>query len=334
MPIHRVAIVGSESLLGKETREVLATSPMPFQVTLIGADEEEAGKLTEQGDEAVVITPLDRTNLITSDVVVLAGSAASSRKAWELIGGGPGPLLIDATRILEELPSARLHAPLVEGHDGERQSPAIIAHPAAVVLVQLLMRLSKKVPVARAVVQIFEPASELGQAGIDELHQQTMRLFQFLALPKAVYDEQLAYNILPAYGSESPHKLERVEAQIERHFATLSGGGLLPSIRLVQAPVFHGHSISAWIEFGRDTLAEEIAAAIAGGDIDVRKDSESAPTNAGAASQDGFSVGDIRPDRNQRRAWWLWAAADNLRTTAVNTVRLIEKWSLNNGTTA
>ncbi len=326
MSIRRIAVVGSESLLGKEIREVLSTSPVPFDLTLIGVDDREA-RLTGHAEEAVVITTLDRTNLITADVVVLAGSPASSRKAWELVGGGPGPLVVDATRQLEDLPSARLCAPLVEGREDAKSSPAIVAHPAAVVLAQLFARLSKSVPVARAVVHIFEPASELGQPGIDELHQQTIRLFQFQTLPKEIYDEQLAYNILPSFGPESPHNLERTEAQIERHFASLAGNGVLPSIRLAQAPVFHGYSISAWIECARDTRAEEIASAIAGGDVDVRAGSEAAPTNVGAATMDGFSVGDIRLDRNNPRAWWLWAAADNLRTTAVNAVRLVERWA-------
>jgi len=40
------------------------------------------------------------------------------------------------------------------------------------------------------------------------------------------------------------------------------------------------------------------------------------PSNAGVAGQSGFSVGDIRVDRNNPRAIWLWAVADNLRIVA------------------
>lgn len=327
MAIRRIAVVGGESLLGKEIREVLGTSPMPFDIQLIGADEDETGRVTEAAGEAVVITALDESNLARCHSVILAGSPASSRKAWALTG--PRVRVVDATRQLEDLPSARLRAPLAEAASpGEHASPAIIAHPAAVILAQFFARLAKPIPVSRAVVEVYEPASELGQPGIDELHQQTINLFSFKGLPKAIYDEQLAFNLLPAYGSDSPYRLDRVEAQIERHFASLvAGHGLafLPSIRVVQAPVFHGYSISVWAEFARETVWEEIAAALEGGDVEVRKPDEGIPTNAGSAGQDGFVTGDIRPDRNHPRAWWLWIAGDNLRTTAVNTARLIEQ---------
>jgi len=36
-------------------------------------------------------------------------------------------------------------------------------------------------------------------------------------------------------------------------------------------------------------------------------------------------VGDIRPDKNHPGAWWIWAAADNLRLAAVNAVRIAEE---------
>lgn len=329
MSIRKVGIVGSESLLGREIREVLRTSPIPFDVTLIGADEEDAGRITQDGEEAAVITTLDQTNLVMADVVVLAGSPASTRKAWGMLSAGPAAPLIDATRQLDEIPAARVHAPLAGTNSEEGRTPAIIAHPAAVVLAQILTRLHKAVPVVRAVVQVFEPASERGQAGIDELHQQTMNLFSFQQLPKDIFDEQLAYNLLASLGSESLVKLAATEAQIERHLASLCGadGVPLPSLRLIQAPVFHGYSFSLWVELAREVAEAEIGAALEGGDVDVRGAGEPAPNNVGMASQDGFAVGDIRRDHNQTRAYWLWAAADNLRTTAVNTARLIEQWA-------
>src|SRR5215510_2258073 len=122
------AIVGGESLLGRDLREVLAD----YDLTLIGADDESVGKLTETGDEATIITTLDETHLASANVVVLAGSAASGRKAWTIMEAHPKIPVVDATRTLEDLSSARLCAPLADvaasGH------PAVIAHSAAIAL--------------------------------------------------------------------------------------------------------------------------------------------------------------------------------------------------------
>jgi aspartate-semialdehyde dehydrogenase len=317
-----IGIVGSESLLGKEIREVLRGRSVAAQVQLIGSDEEETGKLTEEGDEPAVITALDRTNLASADVVVLAGSEASSRKAWEITGGAESPFVIDATGVLEDIPQAKLSAPLVDG-GVNLASPCVIANPAAAALALLLRRL----PVyARAVVDIFEPASALGQTGIDELHQQTIRLFSFQSLPKQVYDTQLAFAMLSRLGLEAPHSLEALESRIDRHVATLlEGVRTMPSMRLVQAPVFHGYSMSLWVEFEGDVSVGDLEMALRSNAIELVGPREEAPSNVSTAGQSGIAVGNIRLDRNHPRAYWIWLVADNLRVTADNVADAVEQ---------
>ncbi|MCC6391223.1 MAG: hypothetical protein IT167_11525 [Bryobacterales bacterium] len=324
-----VAIVGSETLLGKDVRELIRERGLEVRVQLIGADEEETGKITEEGDEAVVITPLDKTNLASADVVVLTGSAASSRKAWELTGAGKAPV-VDVTRALDDLPPARIRAPhaergVVEGGG----SPLIVAHPAAVALAMFFGQLEGKFGVRRSLVEIFEPASERGQQGIDELHQQTVRLFSFQSLPKEIFDAQLAFALLARFGVESPHSLELMETAVERHLASLLAGRAsrtpMPSLRLVQAPVFHGYSISAWVELEEEAGEEAVLGALAADRIDIRAAAEDAPTNVGAAGTDGIIVGNVRRDRNIRRAFWFWIVTDNLRMSAGNAVELVKQ---------
>src|SRR5258708_23263343 len=46
----------------------------------------------------------------------------------------------------------------------------------------------------------------------------------------------------------------------------------IPSIRLIQAPVFHGHSISLWVEFEENPGASEIERVLSSDLIDVRGD--------------------------------------------------------------
>jgi aspartate-semialdehyde dehydrogenase len=90
----------------------------------------------------------------------------------------------------------------------------------------------------------------------------------------------------------------------------------MPSIRLTQAPVFHGYTLSFWIEFedAPDVIALEQT--LSGDWIDVRGSDVEPPDNAGIAGQSGISVGAITPDRNDGNAVWIWLAADNLRLAA------------------
>ena len=62
-----------------------------------------------------------------------------------------------------------------------------MAHPAAVALALLLLRARKAGNVTKVIATVFEPASEHGQKGMDELHQQTVNLLSFQQMPTNVF---------------------------------------------------------------------------------------------------------------------------------------------------
>jgi aspartate-semialdehyde dehydrogenase len=158
------------------------------------------------------------------------------------------------------------------------------------------------------------------------LQQQTVSLLSFKSLPQAVFDTQAAFNLLARYGEEAPAKLEDAELRIERHLASLLAlpgdgeGAPIPSLRLIQAPVFHGYSFSAWVEFEASPGAEAIESGLVAGSIEVRGAEFEPPTNVGQAGQGGITVGAVAPDRNEPEACWFWIVADNLRVAAENAV--------------
>ena len=320
-----LALVGSESLMGRELRDVFSQDAVPFDLKLVGDEEEEAGKLTEQAGEAAFVAELNADAFEGAAGVLLAGSPEASRRALEL---APDAAVIDLTYATEQKPEARVRAPMVEPEGAaEPARVQIVAHPAAIAIALFLRRVHRAHPVRAAVIHVFEPASERGSRGVDELHQQTLNLFAFRGAPKEVFDEQLSFNLLARYGEEAPVTLESAEGRMERHLATLlsfSGGGAppMPSVRLIQAPVFHGHSISAWVEFEARPAVEELERALESELIDVRRAGTDPPTAVGMAGQSGIAVGAITPDRNHPRACWFWIVADNLRLGGENALAL------------
>jgi aspartate-semialdehyde dehydrogenase len=322
-----IALVGSETLLGREIRDVIATTTPDLRLHLIAADEETAGTLTRHGDEPAMISELTAENLAGARAVILAGPAESSRKVLEIAGEDPDFAIIDLTYAAEERPDARLRAPQTESERDETDAAVhVLAHPAAIALALFLRRLEAQDPIRRSVIEIFAPASEQGTPGVEELQQQTVSLLSFKSMPQAVFDSQLSFNLLPKYGEDAPASLEDSELRIERHLATLLGlpgegeGAPMPSLRLIQAPVFHGYSFSAWVEFETNPGPEALEASLAAEGIEVRGIEVSPPTNVGQAGQGGIAVGAIAPDRNNPEACWFWLAADNLRLAAENAV--------------
>ncbi|HXG33843.1 MAG TPA: Asd/ArgC dimerization domain-containing protein [Bryobacteraceae bacterium] len=320
MPQETIALVGSETLIGREIRELVRERRLPATLRLIGADQDTA-TLTEEAGEAVVIQPFEKEALATVRLVFLAGSRSSSRQALEFLKRHPGPEIVDLTYAAEEEPAARLRAPLLEAEPPTLPPGTVhvVAHPAAVAVALLLSRLAAAGGIVRSVVHVFEPASERGRRGVDELEQQTVSLLSFRELPRKVYDAQVGFTMLARYGSEAPESLESVELRMERHLVSLLAGKIpVPSLRVVQAPVFHGYTISAWVELDRRPDPDEIARQLASDVVDVRHGDLEPPTNVGVAGQSGIAVGAIAADRNHPRACWLWAAADNLRLLADN----------------
>src|SRR5713226_9882841 len=81
--VGTVALVGSESLIGREIRDVFETSHFPARLSLIASGADETGVLTEIEGEPTVVAPLDALALGAADAVFLAGSADSTRTALE-----------------------------------------------------------------------------------------------------------------------------------------------------------------------------------------------------------------------------------------------------------
>ncbi|HLY19188.1 MAG TPA: Asd/ArgC dimerization domain-containing protein [Bryobacteraceae bacterium] len=327
------ALVGSESLMGREVRDLVATGRLPVDLKLIADTSETAGTLTVQDDEPALVQALEGQTLREAGVVFLAGSPESTLRALD---AGGDAIMIDLTHAAEDHPRSFIRAPFVEGPGFRAPEDAVhsIAHPMAIAIAMVLEPLHAQFPIRRSVIQIFEPASERGTPGVEELQQQTVSLLSFKSMPKKIFDQQLAFNMLARYGEEAAFSLESAELRIERHLATLlsratgtGGNPPMPSLRLIQAPVFHGYNASLWVEFVENPGVEAVESALEGEHIDVRKSDLDPPTSVGTAGQDGVAIGALVMDRNAPQACWCWLVADNLRLSAENAVAVGRQFS-------
>jgi aspartate-semialdehyde dehydrogenase len=325
-----LALVGAETLLGKELEEVLKRRTGR---TIVSFSASGQGNFGEVEGEAVYVEPLEAPALTNLWALLVGGSAEGANRAYELARAAGGhPLVFDCSGHLESKPEARLVAPLVNEIEAPGSWLIVIAHPAAAALALCMKRLARYRPLHQVIAHIFEPASEQGSKGLSELHQQTTSLLSFKSLEKAVFDTQLAFNLLAQYGEEGLARLAATEQRIEKHVASILSGGRpdenlpMPSLRLVAAPVFHGYTLSLWIEFDGSIRVDGLAEALASAQIEVRGVNEEAPNPVGAAGQSGLIAGDIRIDPNNPRAAWFWIVCDNLRLRADSVANLVGKW--------
>jgi len=326
---YRVAIVGAASLKGKEVAEVLEQRNFPSAEVKLLDDDEALGQLEALKDEVTFIQGVRAEQFEHMDLTFFASDAECTRRNWKTVQKG-GSAIVDLSFALEGERGAVIRAPWVERQVGQvfapelQPGPAVVAHPAAIVLALLLLRLQNALPLRRSVATVFEPVSEQGQKGMDELHEQTVNLLSFQQLPKNVFDVQVAFNLVSRYGEQSSLRLSSVTDRVLKHYRHLAGNRVhVPSMLILQAPVFHGHAFSLNLELEQPAELERIASALAGEHVSVIAQPEEAPNNVNAAGQGDILVS-LTPDSGNPNSFWLWATSDNLRVAAANAVEVAE----------
>lgn len=325
----RVAIVGGGALKGKEVAEVLEQRNFPATDVKLLDDDEALGQLETLKDEITFIQSIRDEQFERVDFTFFASDPQSTRRNWKKVQQS-GSTIVDLSYALEDEPTATLRAPWVERQLGQfsapelQPGPAVIAHPISVVLGLILTRLSAVAPVRRAVATVFEPASEHGQKGMDELHEQTVNLLSFQQLPKNIFDVQVAFNMVSRYGKQSASALSSVADRAIKHFRRIVGQRVaVPSIFVLQAPIFHGHAFAINAQMDKPADLDEIGKILKGEHISLVQSSEEAPSNVTAAGQ-GDILLSLAPDAADATTVWIWAASDNLRVAAATAVEVAE----------
>ncbi len=327
--LYRAAIVGAASLKGKEVAEMLNERNFPAADIRLLDDDESLGQLEAMGDEITFIQRVRAEQFEHVDFTFFASDQESTRRNWK-DARDAGSAIIDLSSALENEAGASVRSLWVERERGQipapdlQPGPCVTAHPVAVTLALLVLRASNAGGIRRAVSTIFEPASEHGQRGMDELHQQTVNLLSFQPLPKDVYDAQVAFNLNARYGAKSQPALDSIEARIARHYREIAGAGApRPSLMLLQAPIFHGHALAVYLEMEAAVDLQALSQALAGDHVAIPGADEDSPSNVSAAGQAEIQLA-IKADPVQPNGVWLWAAVDNLRVSALTAVECAE----------
>jgi aspartate-semialdehyde dehydrogenase len=157
------------------------------------------------------------------------------------------------------------------------------------------------------------------------LHQQTVNLLSFQPLPKDLFDEQVAFNMLARYGPKSQLSLESLETRVRRHYQKIAGADApQPALMVLQPPVFHGHALAIFLEMAQVVDRELLSQALAGDHVTLAgAEDDSQPNNVNTAGQANILVS-LKSDAARPNGIWLWAAADNLRIAAMTAVECAE----------
>ena len=297
--MSRLALVNSETLIGKELKEALrGRSDLATDVRLLTSDIDEVGAVTEGVDGAAFVQELTPASLDDTNVVILCPGPQPVNEAI---------LPADGT-ILYINPPHPINAAtvLVAGVNLEQvtvRGTLVSPHPAAVALALLLDPL-RQYGLEQAACWALLPASEHGQEGVDELLEQTRSLLTFQPdKPTAVFGQQLAFNLLPAVTPAG---------ELARQISDVLAGTVMPSVQAFQAGTFHSLAVAAHVRLTNPPTARHLTAELLerpGFDETID------PCLVGpvaAAGRNLLLLGPVEETSGPRGTLTLWAAMDNL----------------------
>jgi aspartate-semialdehyde dehydrogenase len=324
----RIVLAGASSLLGAELKSLLEESKFAGWDLRLLDEEKAAGTLTEAGGEPAVIQPVEEGSFERARFIFFAGSSAFTQANSSAAKQTPGTIIDLSGALVCEAQAAVWFPRLDELRRSEFSASATayaVPSAAGTAAASLALALSR-CGLKRLAFEWFQPVSEAGRAGIEELESQTGQLLSFQSVGQPVFDAQVAFNMLDSYGAASAQKLdaarERVRAEVK---ACLDNSAVAPSLQVIHAPVFYGTMFSAYVELDRTSDGTKIVKTCADAGFVLAPPGEAGPTNVSVAGETAIQLAQPRSDPVHPGAWWFWGAADNVRLPAWNAVKLAEK---------
>jgi aspartate-semialdehyde dehydrogenase len=323
---HSIVIAGASSLLGAELKSLLEESRFAAADFHLLDEDLAAGTLTEAGGELAVIQPIEEGSFDRAQFAFFAGSPEFTRVNLSSAQQS-GAKIIDLSGALAAEAGT---AAWFSGIDELRgtpfsKEPAVFSIPSAAAAAASALSLAlASLGLCRLSITCFQPVSEAGRAGIEELESQTSQLLSFHSVGKPVFDAQVAFSLLDRFGSESSQKLAVIRERVRGETRSLlAGATTMPALQVLHAPVFYGStfSVCAEIDVSADSTRIEAACKSAGFAITT----DDGPSNVSVAGESVIQLATPQPDPAQPGTWWFWGAADNIRLPAANAVKLAEK---------
>ncbi len=328
----RLALVGTDSLRGKEIKDVLDSKKLFFDsIDFFDPDvKEEYSKLTEFRGEPKVIHHLEKNSLLDSDLVFLAADQQTNRE-FGLLAKTHDFQVIDLNEtfnVVREIPV------VVAGMNDRRalkKKPRIVAnpHPVTIILSHVFGTLLRKSNLKKAVAVALQPASAFEESGIEELASQSFAILNGSALTKKVFKAQTAFNLLSHTEPQDEDGFDKVEKQVMAEVRRVLGVEDLPlTLSIIQAPVFHTYSIIIYFELtkraGLQTMKDLFRKSPY---IKLSSPTLSSPASCvSVAGKDKIHIGQIKKVDAILNSFWLWVVADNLtRGSALNAFEIAEQ---------
>ena len=326
-----VAIMGATGNVGRELLNTLAERNFPVKDVVALASHRSAGQEVSFGEKDVLkVQDLSKFDFKGIDIVLSSPggkvSAEYSPKAAKA-----GAVVIDNTSHFRMDPDVPLIVPEVNPEDLAGYTKTnIIANPncSTIQMVLALKPLHERAKIKRVVVSTYQSVSGAGKEAMDELFNQTRKIYMNEHVGPEHLPRQIAFNVIPQIDVFMDDGTTKEEWKMMVETKKILDPKIKVAATCVRVPVFVGHAEAVNVEFEEEISAQEareILRDAPGIAVSDRHDEEMYVTPAEIAGEDMVAVSRIREDASVENGLSMWIVGDNIRKgAALNTIQIAE----------
>lgn len=338
-----LAVVGATGAVGTVMCDLLSARRNVWGEIRLIASARSAGRLVPVRGEDLTVVELTAEAFDGVDVAMFDVPDEVSA-LWAPVAAGAGAVVVDNSGAFRMDPDVPLVVPEVNPEQVRNRPRGIVANPNCTTLSMIVAvaALHREYGLRELIVASYQAASGAGQAGVDTLHDQLVKVAgdrsmgtragnvrQAVGEDVGPFPAPLALNVVPWAGSLRDGGWSSEELKVRNESRKILG---LPDLKVsatcVRVPVVTGHSLAVHAVFGSEVDADAARETLqhAPGVIVVDEPGDGEfPMPADAVGTDPTWVGRIRRSLDDPRALDLFVTGDNLRKgAALNTAQIAE----------
>ncbi len=327
---YKIAIMGATGNVGREVLNILHERAFPVSEVVALASSRSVGKEISFGDQTLKVQDLAKYDFKGTDIVLSSPGAKVSAE-YAPKAAKAGAVVIDNTSHFRMDPDVPLIVPEVNPQAAaDYKKKNIIANPncSTIQMVVALKPLHDIAKIKRVVVSTYQSVSGAGKAGMDELFNQTRKVFVNDALEKDVFNKEIAFNVIPQIDTFMDDHMTKEEWKMVAETKKILDPKIKVCANCVRVPVFIGHAEMVNVEFESEISPRQAMKAMRDFDgitvIDLDSEMEYI-TPAEIQGEDAVFISRMREDTSVENGLNFWCVSDNLRKgAALNAVQIAE----------
>ena len=194
-----LVIVGATGNVGREVLNILYEKSFNKEDIQLVASEKSAGQEISYGDETITVQALDKFDLSSANIAIFSAGGSISEE-WAPKFAEANCIVIDNSSFYRMDPEVPLVVPEVNPDALSGYSKKnIIANPncSTAQLVMALKPLHDISKIKRVVISTYQSVSGAGKAAMDELFDQTRKIFSNDFVDSINFTKRMAFNVIP-----------------------------------------------------------------------------------------------------------------------------------------